>query len=115
VGRAVQRNETDFEASFALSRKATQLHTQHPNVKWPSDCMGKYGSQVASGVHYSSDNYIERLQASGCISKTKMAVDLCCNSEPDAKHRLISRSERLQASRAAIEVIRSYYGYVDNV
>jgi hypothetical protein len=115
VGRAVQRNETDFEASFALSRKATQLHRQHPNVKWLSDCMGKYGSQVASGVHYSSDNYIERLQASGCISKTKMAVDLCCNSEPDAKHRLISRSERLQASRAAIEVIRSYYGYVDNV
>jgi hypothetical protein len=77
--------------------------------------MEKYGSQEASRVHYSSDNYIERLRATGSISKTKMAVELCCIFGPDAKHRLISRSERLRASRAAVEVIRSYYGYADNL
>jgi hypothetical protein len=103
-GTQFAEEETDFEASYAPSRTAKQLYAQHPNVKWASGCMEDHSSQVASGVHHCSNDCIERLQASEYISKTKMEVEQCHTCEPDAKYRLVNRVERLQASRAAIEV-----------
>jgi hypothetical protein len=103
-GTQLTEEETDFEASHAPSRTGNQLHAQHPNVRRPSGFAQHHGSQVASGVHCCPNNCIERLQASKYISKTKMAVELCHIYEPEAKYRLVNRVERLQASRAAIEV-----------
>lgn len=110
---------TDFSASSTFPRTSYQgphghtfhidstnskLHGWHPDRESSTDCTEDRGSQVAAGTRRCSVKCTEKVEASEYISRARMTVGICYAREHDAKYRLINRVERLQASRAAIEV-----------